>query len=194
MQSMTYCAIDFGTSNSAVALPAGDAVRLAPVEDSHETLPTAVFFNTDEDAILYGRAAMAAYIDGFDGRLMRSLKSILGSSLAEGTTELGDGTAVKYTDVIAIFLTYLKDRAQACAQEPINRAVLGRPVFFVDGDPRADLLAQQQLEAAARRTSRSYASVPIGCAASTARKTYWPITACMWRAPISTAGSSWRRF
>lgn len=150
MQSMPYCAIDFGTSNSAVALPAGDAVRLAPVEDSHETLPTAVFFNTDEDAILYGRAAVAAYIDGFDGRLMRSLKSILGSSLAEGTTELGDGTAVKYTDVIAIFLTYLKDRAQACAQAPISRAVLGRPVFFVDGDQRADLLAQQQLEAAAQ--------------------------------------------
>lgn len=149
MQAMTYCAIDFGTSNSAVALPEGDAVRLAPVEGSHTTLPTAVFFNTDEHARAYGRAALAAYIDGFDGRLMRSLKSILGSALADSATELGDGTAIKYTEVIAIFVAYLLAQAQACAQAPIERAVLGRPVFFVDDDPRADALAQRQLEAAA---------------------------------------------
>ena len=46
---MTYCAIDFGTSNSAVALPDGAAIRLAPVEGASTTLPTAVFFNTDEN-------------------------------------------------------------------------------------------------------------------------------------------------
>ncbi len=146
---MTYCAIDFGTSNSAVALPAGEAVRLAPVEGDHVTLPTAVFFNTDESTIGYGRAAVAAYIDGFDGRLMRSLKSILGSALAEGATELGDGTAVKYTDVISIFLAYLKEKGEACSRAPIERAVLGRPIYFVDDDPRADALAARQLEAAA---------------------------------------------
>lgn len=150
MQALTYCAIDFGTSNSAVALPHGDAARLAPVEGSHATLPTAVFFNTDESTTAYGRAAIAAYIDGFDGRLMRSLKSILGSPLAEGSTELGDGTAVKYTDVIAIFIGYLKRHAESAAGASIERAVLGRPVFFVDNDPRADQLAQRQLEAAAQ--------------------------------------------
>ena len=149
MPPTTYCAIDFGTSNSAVALPVADAVRLAPVEDEHATLPTAVFFNTDENTRVYGRAALEAYIDGFDGRLMRSLKSILGSALAEGTTELGDGTAIKYTDVIALFIAHLKTRAEACAQGSVTRAVLGRPVFFVDDDPRADQLAQHQLEAAA---------------------------------------------
>jgi hypothetical chaperone protein len=151
MHAMTYCAIDFGTSNSAVALPVADGVRLAPVEGERTTLPTAVFFNTDENTIAYGRAAISAYIDGFDGRLMRSLKSILGSALAEGTTELGDGTAVKYADVITLFVAYLKSKAEALAQAPIERAVLGRPVFFVDGDPRADRLAEQQLGAAAQR-------------------------------------------
>ena len=55
---MTYCAIDFGTSNSAVALPDGASIRLAPVEGSATTLPTAVFFNTDEDEQAYGRAAL----------------------------------------------------------------------------------------------------------------------------------------
>jgi hypothetical chaperone protein len=36
------------------------------------------------------------------------------------------------------------------AQHAITRVVLGRPVFFVDDDPRADRQAQAQLEAAAR--------------------------------------------
>jgi hypothetical chaperone protein len=147
---MNYCAIDFGTSNSAVAIPDGTQLKLAPVEGAYSTLPTAVFFNTDEDNSEFGRAALAAYIDGFDGRLMRSMKSILGSPLAENTTDLGDGTAIKYTDVIATFLDHLKRSAEASAGGAIDRAVLGRPVFFVDDDPRADQMAQQQLEAAAR--------------------------------------------
>ncbi len=147
---MTYCAIDFGTSNSAVALPDGASLRLAPVEGDYTTLPTAVFFNTDENTREFGRAALDAYIDGFDGRLMRSMKSILGSPLADSTTDLGDGSAIRYTDVIGIFLEHLKRNAERAAGAPIERAVLGRPVFFVDDDPRADQLAQQQLEAAAR--------------------------------------------
>jgi hypothetical chaperone protein len=154
---MTYCAIDFGTSNSAVAVPVGGSpgggqatLKLAPVEGAYTTLPTAVFFNTDENRREYGRAALEAYVDGFDGRLMRSMKSILGSALAENTTDLGDGSAIKYTDVIAVFVTHLKRCAEQTAGTPISRAVLGRPVFFVDDDPRADQLAQQQLEAAAR--------------------------------------------
>lgn len=146
---MTYCAIDFGTSNSAVALPDGASIRLAPVEGMATTLPTAVFFNTDEDEQAYGRAALASYIDGFDGRLMRSMKSILGSPLAETSTDLGDGSAIRYVDVITLFLQHLKQKAQAVSPVPITRAVLGRPVFFVDDDPRADQLAQNQLQAAA---------------------------------------------
>lgn len=147
---MNYCAIDFGTSNSAVAVPDGGALRLAPVEGAYTTLPTSVFFNTDENTREFGRAALAAYIDGFDGRLMRSMKSILGSPLAENSTDMGDGSAIKYTDVIAIFVDHLKRSAEKSAGGPISRAVLGRPVFFVDDDPRADQMAQRQLEAAAR--------------------------------------------
>ncbi len=150
MPAMNYCAIDFGTSNSAVAVPDGASLKLAPVEGAYTTLPTSVFFNTDEDTREFGRAALAAYIDGFDGRLMRSMKSILGSPLAENSTDLGDGSAIKYTEVIAIFVDHLKRSAERSAGGPIERAVLGRPVFFVDDDPRADRMAQQQLEAAAR--------------------------------------------
>src|SRR5258708_32936600 len=69
---------------------------------------------------------------------------------SENSTDLGDGSAIKYTDIIAIFVDHLKRSAEKSVGGPISRAVLGRPVFFVDDDPRADQMAQQQLEAAAR--------------------------------------------
>ena len=85
-----FAAIDFGTSNSAVALPRAEGgVRLVELEAGHPTMPTAVFYRADgtdplaEPERLYGRAAVAAYVEGIDGRLMRSMKSILGSTLVE---------------------------------------------------------------------------------------------------------------
>ncbi|HEX6362898.1 MAG TPA: heat-shock protein, partial [Albitalea sp.] len=81
-----HCAIDFGTSNSAIAIPAAaGATRLVELEPGYRTMPTAVFYftegpETDGPPRAFGRAAIAAYVDGIDGRLMRSMKSILGSS------------------------------------------------------------------------------------------------------------------
>ncbi|MEF7614261.1 Hsp70 family protein [Aquincola sp. MAHUQ-54] len=146
------CAIDFGTSNSAIALPGAGLVE---VEPGHRTMPTAVFYAVDEAHAAepersYGRAAMAAYIDGLDGRLMRSMKSILGSTLADQHTDVGGGKAVRYLDVIGDYLRHLKSLAEAQAGEPLTRAVLGRPVAFVDDDPARDGAAQAALERAAR--------------------------------------------
>ena len=97
-----FVAIDFGTSNSAVALPrAKGGVRLVELEPGQPTMPTAVFYRADTPAQhleaerLYGRAAMAAYAEGIDGRLMRSMKSILGSSLLEQSTDIGSGRSVR---------------------------------------------------------------------------------------------------
>ncbi|SDV50408.1 Hsp70 family protein [Chitinasiproducens palmae] len=147
---MTDCAIDFGTSNSAVAVAHGDGVRLVDLEAGQVTMPSAIFFNRDEGGVRFGRAAVADYVAGYDGRLMRGLKSILGSSLAEGTTELGEGEAIAYLDVITLFLRHLLERAASETGAMPTRAVLGRPAFFVDDDPAADARAQAELERAAR--------------------------------------------
>jgi hypothetical chaperone protein len=78
-----YCAIDFGTSNSGIAVAApGGAVQLLEIEAGRPTMPTAVFY-------------------AVEGRLMRSMKSILGSTLVERRTELGAGHSVAYLDVVA---------------------------------------------------------------------------------------------
>src|SRR5213595_2388905 len=131
----SFCAIDFGTSNSAVAVPGADAMRLVELEPGFVTMPTAVFYpgegerGGDPLPCQFGRAAIAAYVDGIDGRLMRSMKSILGSSLVEQTTDVGGGRAVRYLDVVATYLRHLRRRAEATAGAAIGRAVLGRPVF-----------------------------------------------------------------
>ncbi|MBI5718370.1 MAG: Hsp70 family protein [Burkholderiales bacterium] len=163
-----YAAIDFGTSNSAVALPAaegasgaqtahGAAVRLVELEPGFVTMPTAVFYRADtppnerEAERHYGRAAVAAYVEGQDGRLMRSMKSILGSTLLEQSTDIGGGRSVRYHDVVVGYLRHLRGLAQAAANAPIERVVLGRPVFFVDDDAPRDAAAQAALERAARQ-------------------------------------------
>jgi hypothetical chaperone protein len=153
-----WAAIDFGTSNSAVALPqpGGPGVRLVALEGGEPTMPSAVFFRADTPSTQfeaerhYGRAAIAAYVEGHEGRLMRSLKSILGSSLLDQASDIGAGRSVRYRDVIAGLLRHLKLQAEATAGGPIRRAVLGRPVYFVDDDPARDAAAQSALAAAAR--------------------------------------------
>jgi hypothetical chaperone protein len=157
-----FCAIDFGTSNSAIAIPQrGEAgMRLIELEPGHTTMPTAVFYmvegpERDGPPRAFGRAAVAAYVDGIDGRLMRSMKSILGSSLIDQTTDVGGGRGVKYLDIVAGYLKHLKTAAEAQAGEAIQRAVLGRPVFFVDDDPARDAQAQAALLAAARQVGFS---------------------------------------
>jgi len=52
--------------------------------------------------------------------------------------------------VIAGYLKHLKTLAEAQTGGPISRAVLGRPVFFVDDDPARDAQAQAALTSAAR--------------------------------------------
>jgi hypothetical chaperone protein len=151
-------AIDFGTSNSAVALPqAAGGVRLVELEPGQPTMPTAVFYRADTPAQqfeadrLYGRAAVAAYVDGIDGRLMRSMKSILGSSLLDQGTDIGAGRSVRYRDVVTGYLRRLKTVAEAQAGQTLSQLVMGRPVFFVDDEPARDAQAQAALEAAARQ-------------------------------------------
>ena len=56
---------------------------------------------------------------------------------------------MRYLDVVGSYLRHLKTLAQAQAGHPLTQVVLGRPVFFVDDDPRRDAAAQAALEQAA---------------------------------------------
>ena len=144
------CGVDFGTSNSTVgwARAAGD-VRLLTLEEDKATLPSVVFFNADENQFSYGRAALGEYLAGYEGRLMRSLKSLLGSGAIDGQTEVG-GRALPYRGLLAQFIGELKRRGERAAGQSFSQVVMGRPVHFVDDDAAADQLAQDTLEEIAR--------------------------------------------
>jgi hypothetical chaperone protein len=142
--------IDFGTSNSAISCVLDDGVaRLLPVEGDATTLPTAVFFNAEDRSTHFGREAIALYLAGVEGRLMRSLKSLLGSPLMQEQTAVYDGL-VSFEDIIARFLRELLDRAEHELGQRPERIVVGRPVHFVDDDSKRDARAEESLRHAAR--------------------------------------------
>jgi hypothetical chaperone protein len=144
------CGIDFGTSNSTAGWSRPGHGALLALEDGKVTLPSVIFFHAEDAHVSYGRAALADYLDGHEGRMMRSLKSLLGTSMMDEHTEVA-GRAVPFKELLAQFIGELKRRAELAAGRGFSRAVLGRPVFFVDDDPAADQRAQDTLELIARQ-------------------------------------------
>ncbi len=145
-----HCGVDFGTTNSTVGLcAAGGDPQLIPVEGAEVTIPSALFFSLEGAGVRFGRAAVRDYMDGADGRFMRALKSILGSSLMKETTLVGRDR-MTFQGLIGRFLRHLRERVEQEAGAVPEQVVFGRPVHFVDGDETADRAAQDQLAAAAQ--------------------------------------------
>ncbi|MFS8977388.1 Hsp70 family protein [Cupriavidus necator] len=144
------CGLDFGTSNSTVGWSRPDRpAALLPLEDGKVTLPSVIFFHAEDPLVSYGRAALGDYLAGYEGRLMRSLKSLLGTSMMDDSTEVM-GQAMPFRKLLAHFIRELKTRAEQAAGAEFSRAVLGRPVFFIDENPAADQLAEDTLAGIAR--------------------------------------------
>ena len=140
---MIACGLDFGTSNSAIGVARDNAAALAPLEAGNTLIPSAVFFDYEtKGRVLFGSDAIAAYVGQTEGRLMRALKSILGSSLIDEKTSLG-GRMVPLAEVVEIFVRHLKRKAEEFAGQEITSVVHGRPVRFVDDDDKPDASAQE---------------------------------------------------
>lgn len=146
---MTACGLDFGTSNTTLGTVAADGFRLAPLDGERATLPSAIFFDFEADAVTVGQAAIDGYVSGVEGRLMRSIKSMLGTDLIDADTALRKGR-ISFRAVIATFLKAVKERGEAALGTELTDVVMGRPVHFVDGDPAGDAAAEEALGAIAR--------------------------------------------
>ncbi|MDQ7248157.1 Hsp70 family protein [Dongia sedimenti] len=149
-----YCGLDFGTSNSTLALSADGRSFLCPLEGDSVLLPSAVFYDAEDHSVRFGRDAIRNYVEGVEGRLLRALKSVLGSTLIEETT-LIQRKRVAMRAIIGMFIRHLKRTAEAHLAAigmpgPLDSVVLGRPVHFVDGDEEADRRAEAELVAAAK--------------------------------------------
>lgn len=139
-----YCGLDFGTSNSTIGITAGNGFALCKLEGDSVTLPSAIFYDFEAHRARFGRDGIRHYIEGTEGRLLRSLKSVLGSSLIDDTT-LVQRKRVALRDIIGLFMRHLKSLVEHETERAIDSVVLGRPVRFVDHDDEADRRAESEL-------------------------------------------------
>lgn len=150
---MQSCGLDFGTSNSTLGLvnSHGDPI-LVPLEGDDAPIPSVIFFSFEDDQTYFGRQALDEYMSGAEGRMMRSLKSVLGTSLMREETRI-KGNRLAFTKVLEIFLEQMRLRThEHVGDDRFSQVVAGRPVHFVDDNESADRDAQSQLETAIKAT------------------------------------------
>lgn len=146
--------IDFGTSNSSVGRYRNGLPELIRFDSDSVSVPSAIFYATESNEIAYGKQAVSQYRLGTEGRLLRSLKSVLGSSLMLEKTTIRN-KRVPFTDIIQDFFQYLYATLTDNAQNEVNRVVVGRPVHFVDDDETRDAQAEDQLRCIAQQAGFS---------------------------------------
>lgn len=134
--------VDFGTSNSAAGFLYEGKPRLIELALGSTTLPTTFFFDFETRQTLIGEPANRALLDGVDGRFIRALKRVLGTSLMHEKRQILN-ERVTFVDIIARFLHQIKIRAEAETGLTFEHVISGRPVVFhAANDPR-----EQQAEA-----------------------------------------------
>jgi hypothetical chaperone protein len=143
------CGLDFGTSNSEVGIVQRDHAVLVDVEEGRRKIPSTVFFDYDDGDDHYGEDAIERFLAGHHGRIMWSIKSVLGTALMGGDTVIR-GRRVTFESVISGILANLRRRAQAAAGRELTTVVLGRPVHFSDSDPALDRTAEEILRRSAQ--------------------------------------------
>jgi hypothetical chaperone protein len=161
---MSFVGIDFGTTNSAVAMAdaAGD-VRLVPLAGAPHWR-TVLYFEPG-GRLTAGSPAIARYLETEgEGRLVQSIKSHLASAAFSRTVILGRRWALE--DMIAAFLRQVRAAAPV---ELGARAVVGRPVRYwgADGAEDDDRAVARMREALATAgfTDVVFEYEPVGAAA-----------------------------
>jgi len=147
---MSFCGFDFGTSNSAMGIINQDEVAMIPLETDESLMRTAIFIDEEEKDFLYGREGVNAYLDGDEGRLMLSVKSVLGTPLIHEKTHVLN-EMVPFTNIIGLFMSEVKRRAQQYCGYDITDVVLGRPVRFNDDNDELDKQAENALREVAEK-------------------------------------------
>jgi hypothetical chaperone protein len=143
-----HIGIDFGTTNSSVALVTpGAAVELASFTFLGAPLPSfrsVLYIEQAKSASgikrshsLTGPAAIEHYLQADEkGRLIQSLKSHLSSRQLTGTEVFG--RRVRLEELISRVLGDLRKHAERQFNRPIRTATIGRPVRFVGADSDSD--------------------------------------------------------
>ncbi len=167
---MAEIGIDFGTTNSAIAIRQGDTVNLARFDDA-ETFRSVLYFPAGRKPVLGGPAAIENYLEEHaegesGGRLIQSVKSLLGTR-SFTATNIG-GRRYNAQDLVTVLLRLIR----SAAGDPDSKTgvTAGRPVRFVGAEtPEDEQMAADRLIAAFGASGWGQARLalePIGAAHS----------------------------
>jgi hypothetical chaperone protein len=149
--------LDFGTTNSALAVAAPDrGVTLAHF-NGQATFRSILYFDAEESQlkdrshIVAGPAAIESYLNAkAPGRLVQSAKSYLASRLFNKTQIFGRTYTLE--DLIGIILRELREAAERQFGDLGSALVVGRPVHFSGtSDDSEDEFALTRLRVALRK-------------------------------------------
>ena len=155
------CGLDFGTSNSAVALSTGEVLK---VDHDARLSRSVLFYPEDSQEVLAGGGAIDRYLEDNAGRFIQSMKTWLPSTTFTRTQIRGRTLLLE--DLIAVFIRSLRTRASESLGHDLNEVVMGRPARF-STDPQADAFAEGRLRKAAELagfTNVSFVIEPIAAA------------------------------
>lgn len=162
--------IDFGTTNSSLAIAEGDSIQLAAFGPGLETFRSVLFFEGNKRA-LAGPAAIERYLEEADDdhpsrRLIQSIKSLLASSVFTAT-QIG-GRRYNAADLVTIIVRALRAEAEKRFGPLGSRIVVGRPIRFVAAETEQDdALALDRLREAFHQAGFekiSFEYEPVGAA------------------------------
>lgn len=166
--------IDFGTTNTVIALAAPDGparlVRFPAPEGELFAFRSCLSFHApaerpQERHIAAGPWAIEAYVeDPAETRFIQSFKSFAAQASFTETQILG--RRYRFEDLLSAFLLKVRDYAGAELAEIPERVIVGRPVTFAGAAP-AEALALSRYETAFHRMGVGevlYAYEPVGAA------------------------------
>jgi hypothetical chaperone protein len=144
-------AIDFGTSNSLLAAANRNATHPPIPLDLQAPDPSVfrtILYFSETGKCSFGAGALSDYVaEGQRGRFIRSVKRFLPmASFAD--TRIG-ARKVTLEELVGMFLSEMRKRANAYFACDVRRVLLGRPARFSD-DEDADRLAETRLRSAAK--------------------------------------------
>lgn len=149
MTKTSFCGMDFGTSNSSIGIQKNNVTQMVKLEKDKVVIPSSIFIDENNQRF-FGNKAVKLYAEDLEeGRFMKSLKNVLGTDLVDHKT-LINNRLIRLSDLIGIYVKFLKERAEASLEQEIDKIVIGRPVIYSE-NPKEDTRAKNSMEEILKR-------------------------------------------
>lgn len=127
----TVIGIDLGTTNSCVAVIAGDTPTVITSKEGYRTTPSVVAFTKSKELIVGDAAKRQAAVNS--DRTIFSIKRHMGTDYRKKI----DGKYYTPQEISAFILMKLKEDAEDFLGQPVTDAVVTVPAYFTDAQRQA---------------------------------------------------------